>query len=226
MEWKKRAFYDALLTPPAPVVKVTGIALSCPVMQLRQMPIDQDERRLEIATIAIDLIAREGLEAATIRRIAAEAGFSTSSITHYFLDKQDLLVCAFEVLSTEGEQRFEDALLRDPSDIVGALLTLVPWCPVNVRRWKAYLAFWDEAARNNELASMLAKSTSVGTAQIKRVIEFGLADRTKAEKLSEMLNALIQGLALQMLVDGKNWNEQKAREALTESIIIMSWRFR
>src|ERR1700757_2521645 len=112
------------------------------------MAIDQDKRRYDIAWITIDLIAREGLEAATIRRIAAEAGSSTTAIKHYFVDKQELLIWTFQVLAAEGEQQFNEALRRDPSDAIGALLTMVPWCAANIRRWKAYLAFWDEAARN------------------------------------------------------------------------------
>ena len=101
------------------------------------MVIDHEERRREIAKVTIDLIASEGLAAATIRRIAGEAGSSTTPITHYFDDKHELLVYAFRVLSSEGEQRFEEAQESDPSDVIGALLTMVPWCPANVRRWKA-----------------------------------------------------------------------------------------
>ncbi|MDB5724201.1 MAG: hypothetical protein JWQ16_955, partial [Novosphingobium sp.] len=56
------------------------------------MPIDHDQRRARIAAITIDLVAAEGIEAATIRRIAAKAGFSTTAVTAYFTDKQDLVI--------------------------------------------------------------------------------------------------------------------------------------
>ncbi|MGE4303319.1 MAG: TetR/AcrR family transcriptional regulator, partial [Novosphingobium sp.] len=67
------------------------------------MRVDPDKRRKDIAQVTIDLVAREGLAAATFRRIAAEGGWSTASITNYFVDKQDLLVWTFQVLSVEGK---------------------------------------------------------------------------------------------------------------------------
>lgn len=180
------------------------------------MTIDHEKRRRDIAKITIDLIAREGLAAATIRRIATEAASSTTQITHSFDDKHELLVRAFEVLSAEGERRFEEVLRHDPSDVIGALLTMVPWCPANVRRWKAYLAFWDEAARNAELASLMAQSTSAGTDLLHRLLATKVAEPTDLEAAGELLSALIQGLALKILVERHSWSEKKIRATLEE----------
>ncbi len=182
------------------------------------MALDHDKRRRDIAWITIELIAREGLEAATIRRIAAEAGSSTTAITHYFVDKQELLVWTFQVLSAEGEQQFKDALQRDPADMAGALLTMVPWCPANIRRWKAYLAFWDGAARNAELATLLARSTNVGTGYLQQLLGSNATAQADLGKASQLLNAVIQGSALQMLVDQRNWSEDRIRFALEEAL--------
>jgi TetR/AcrR family transcriptional regulator, transcriptional repressor of bet genes len=184
------------------------------------MTLDHDKRRRDIAWITIDLIAREGLEAATIRRIATEAGCSTTAITHYFVDKQELLIWAFQILSDEGEQQFTDTLQRDPADTIGALLTMVPWCPANIRRWKAYLAFWDEAARNAELAALLAHSTKVGTGYLLQLIGPSAAAPADLEKAGQLLNAVIQGRALQMLVDQRNWSEDRIRNVLQEALNI------
>lgn len=181
------------------------------------MAIDQDKRRQDIARLTIDLVAREGLAAATIRRIAAEAGSSTTVITHYFDDKEELLVWAFQRLSAEGEQRFEAALRQDPSDVIGALLTMVPWCPANVRRWKAYLAFWDGAARNPQLAALLAQSTRAGTEQLHRLLGAKAMAGAELGKSGRLLSAVIQGLALQILVDRESWDEGRIRDVLEEA---------
>lgn len=157
------------------------------------MAIDHDQRRAHIASITIDLVASEGIEAATIRRIAAEAGFSTTAVTHYFADKRELLVWAFQVLSHEGEQRFEQAVAIDPSDSIGALLTMVPWCPINIRRWKAYLAFWDQAARDHELASLLAGSTRIGLTHLRQILRSRAGERADVENASRLLNAIHSG---------------------------------
>jgi TetR/AcrR family transcriptional regulator, transcriptional repressor of bet genes len=185
--------------------------------QVWRMTIDHDKRRQDIAAITIDLVAREGIEAATIRRIAAEAGFSTTAITSYFADKKELLAWAFEALATEGERRFEEALAGDPADILGPLLTMVPWCPVNVRRWKAYLAFWDQGARDAELATLLAQSTDAGLSFVQTLLRRKSARHADPETAARLLNALIQGLALQMLVDPAQRDEATARAMLARA---------
>lgn len=182
------------------------------------MTTDHEERRRRIAEITIDVIAREGVGAATIRRIAAEAAFSTTAITHYFIDKQALMIFAFQSLSAEGERRFQEELAREPPDTIGALLTMVPWNAANLRRWKAYLAFWDEAARNPELAVALARSTRTGMIFLQQLLRPLAPPEADLEKAGRLLNAFIQGSALQILVDPGDWNAQTARAALTEAV--------
>lgn len=181
------------------------------------MTVDHDQRRREIARVAIDLVASEGLAAATIRRIAADAGASTTLITQCFDDKYELLVYTFDLLSRDGERQFEDVLEADPGDTMGALLTMVPWCPANVRRWKAYLAFWDGAARNPDLARLMRHSTQGGMALLHRLLQMHCARPADLTRAAELLAALVQGLALQMLVDGANWPIAKIRATLADS---------
>ena len=56
--------------------------------------VDQTERRTQVAAAARAVIARDGLEGASVRRVAAEAGSSTTVVTHYFADKDALLLAA------------------------------------------------------------------------------------------------------------------------------------
>lgn len=198
--------------PPSP-----RLAFPPPPALLFAMAIDHEKRRHDIAEIAIDLIAREGLEAATIRRIAGEAQFSTTAITYYFADKQQLLLWTFQQLSAKGDEQFGLASTRAPDDAIEALLTMVPWCPANVRRWKAYLAFWDQAARDPQLAALLAESTNAGIRYIQQLLRTKTPPGTDVEKAGNLLNAIIQGLAMQMLVDSGNWGPDKIREALQQA---------
>lgn len=181
------------------------------------MPIDSEERRSVIAQVAIDLIAREGLAAATFRRIAAEGGWSTASITNYFIDKQDVLVWTYRCLSRAGEIEFDRAVADQPADPFAALLTMIPWCPANQRRWKAYLAFWDAAMRDAELAALLADSTLSGTKMLERIVRAVAPARDDGEAAA-LVSALIQGLALRMLVDRSTWSEDEARALLARTL--------
>ncbi|PEQ13608.1 hypothetical protein B2G71_04555 [Novosphingobium sp. PC22D] len=180
------------------------------------MRIDAEQRRRAIAQVTIDLVANEGFAAATFRRIAAEGGWSTASITNYFDDKHDLLVWTFEVLSAEGEVRFDEALRAAGDDPIPPLLTMLPWCPANVRRWKAYLAFWDAAVRDGELAARLAGSTRVGTQLLERLVRRACPDAPDIRARAQRLSINIQGLALHILVDRGNWPEAAIRQTLDD----------
>jgi len=178
------------------------------------MAIDHEQRRAAIAEITVDLMAREGLEAATIRRIAAEAGYSTASVTHYFVDKQELLCWAFQYLSEHGERQFEAALRRSPGDPLEPLKTLVPWCAANRRRWKAYLAFWDQGARDPELADLLARSADIGLSSVTGLLEVACGRNPSLDAAAELLHAMVQGLALKILAGPSHWPEGRIEDSL------------
>ena len=182
------------------------------------MSIDHEQRRADIARVTIDLVAREGLAAATIRHIAAEGGWSTASITNYFIDKQELLAWSFRLLSLEGERTFEAALDACPQDPLPALLTMIPWCPANVRRWKAYLSFWDGAVRDPELAALLAGSTRAGSELLMRLVRMTGVNEAESGKATDLLSAMIQGLALTILVDAESWDEARIRSLLADML--------
>jgi AcrR family transcriptional regulator len=63
------------------------------------MPKDVDHvaRRAEIAESVWRVVADEGLERATIRRIAQETGWSPGVLAHYFSDKEDMLLSSLRI---------------------------------------------------------------------------------------------------------------------------------
>ncbi len=53
--------------------------------------VDHEERRREIGAAVLRLIADGGLEAASLRNVAAEAGVSMGTVQHYFTTRQQML---------------------------------------------------------------------------------------------------------------------------------------
>jgi AcrR family transcriptional regulator len=107
--------------------------------------VDHDERRSELAAAVWRLASREGLEAITVRRVAAEAGWSTGALVHYFRDKEELICFAFELTADRVARRIEAAAatLADPLEL--ARTTLAEGLPLDserrteVRLWFAFL---------------------------------------------------------------------------------------
>jgi len=58
-------------------------------------------RRREVCDAARRVIARNGLEVTTLRDISREGGFTTGVVTHYFPDKQAVIVGAFAAASDD-----------------------------------------------------------------------------------------------------------------------------
>ncbi len=54
---------------------------------------EKQNRRLAIVEVAEELLAREGLDAVTIRRVASDAGLSSGAMYMYFKNKEELLLC-------------------------------------------------------------------------------------------------------------------------------------
>lgn len=72
--------------------------------------VDRSERRGELLAAVWRVIARGGLEAATIRTIAEETGWSTGVLAHYFTDKEDILASALQLSHERIVARWDEKL--------------------------------------------------------------------------------------------------------------------
>ena len=76
--------------------------------------VDHRERRTAIAESVWRLTARGGIEAVTMRQVAADAGISLGQVQHYFTGKDDLLSLAYDLV---GEHLTARTSTRDhPGD--------------------------------------------------------------------------------------------------------------
>lgn len=192
--------------------------LGQPVRSARMSLLDHDERRRRIAGVAVDIIAREGIQAATIRRIAAEVGFSTTVVTHYFAEKQELLRWTYRVLTEEGGARLEQALSADPTDLLAALLAMSAIDAANIRLWRVFVAFCDEAARDPVFAGEQRLHTDRAIARIAELIRARYGERDDIDAVSRLLNGLVQGISIQVVVDPARWSPDQIRSVLDAQV--------
>src|SRR5580692_9848754 len=106
--------------------------------------VDIASKRAAFVLASLDVIASEGLGGATLRRIAAQAGATTGSITHYFSSRDALLVETVAAAHLAAGARMQAALERceTPEDQLEAVvLEALPLDPIRLREWKVWLAF-------------------------------------------------------------------------------------
>ncbi|MCA6096568.1 TetR family transcriptional regulator [Streptomyces sp. SCA3-4] len=108
-------------------------------------------RRRQIAEAVWRIAAERGLEAASMRGVAAEAGVSLRVVQYHFDSKHDLLVTALGMLHEANERHAGEraAALRDPADPRALLrLILEEFLPLDEQRRTALRVFAAYYARS------------------------------------------------------------------------------
>lgn len=182
--------------------------------------VDVDERRAELAQAAARVIARDGINAATMREVAAEAGWTTGTLTHYFPDKRALLRFT---LDTSLEQRRGRGAARDDLAPERALrASLVDALPIDEEarlHWVVTLAFCAQAAGDAELAALQRDAYRTFRADVTaRLRSAGWANARTAVAEAERLIAVLDGVALQALFDPESWPPRRQLAAVDAAL--------
>lgn len=124
------------------------------------MAVDHQARKTFVAEVTADLIAREGLEATTMRTVAKAAGFSTSIITHYFRDKAALLELTYVTIANRRRERLLGLAEKAEDPLLDCGLALLPIGKAAHRDWLVYCAFLATGIAQERLAGIQAEWTA------------------------------------------------------------------
>ncbi len=115
--------------------------------------VDHDARRSEISAAAVSLIAKGGMDAATIRQIAQASGYSKGVVEHYFENKEELISGALASINAHYEYRVTHKTVGlDGIDALRKRLQLTLPLNKNIRdEWTVRLVFWSMAAVQEDL---------------------------------------------------------------------------
>src|SRR5260370_13841559 len=118
--------------------------------------VDHDARRGHIAATAAELVGTRGLEALTFGNVAEAAGSSTTVLTHYFTDKNDLLRSTFEAVAERSGARFDEAQRRG-GGLGECLEALLPLDPGRQIEWRLLTCYWGMAVSDPNMARAEAR---------------------------------------------------------------------
>jgi AcrR family transcriptional regulator len=95
--------------------------------------VDHDARRRELAAAVGRVIARDGVGEVSIRSVAAESGWSSGALRHYFATRGELLAFACEQVIDQVAERIR--AMPQPDDVRrGMRAILLETMPVDERR--------------------------------------------------------------------------------------------
>lgn len=116
--------------------------------------VNHDERRAELAQAVWSVVTRDGVEKASIRAVAAEAGWTRGVITRYFATHDELLLFAYKLALQRGSTMVpteED--VPDPVDrLVAILMRTLPIDPDSKSVFRIWLSFIGRVVTRPELA--------------------------------------------------------------------------
>ncbi|MFT4233236.1 MAG: TetR family transcriptional regulator [Leucobacter sp.] len=120
--------------------------------------VDHDERRRGIVEAAKRLILAGGFSAATMRTIAAEAGYANGALKYYFpAGKEAIVVAAFQSVLEEIEMRATVSAADEP--LLRLRRYLRSWFPVDaadIPRGRVLIEIWEYATSSETVAELYA----------------------------------------------------------------------
>jgi AcrR family transcriptional regulator len=91
--------------------------------------VDHQERRQTIAEAVVRLVTTKGVEAASLRAVAAEAGVSMGTVQHYFTSTDEMLLFALEygngLLGTRAQKLLAERKPATPREAFRLFFTLL-----------------------------------------------------------------------------------------------------
>lgn len=184
--------------------------------------VNHDKKRKLIAEAAWKIIEKEGIEKASIRRAAAEAGMSPGALRHYFSTKDEMLLFIIEYYIEEGKKRSDHKeWSKNPLQAVEeVLLELVP---IDEEKKIETSVWWIFALRSLTSDALKEKKDEMtdGTydlanSMIKILTLKGiLSESVNADLESSRLSALIEGLSFHTLLRPDVYTPEKVKEVIS-----------
>jgi AcrR family transcriptional regulator len=174
--------------------------------------------RNTIPEVVLDMIARDGLEAASIRRIAKELGYSTTVVTHTFPEKNELLLWSYHRFVDSGDRKFEAILATDPTDLVGYMMSMTALDDEDLTYWRAYVAIWDKVLSDGVFTAELRAWIERGVGRIERFVTAYNPDCENPHRIARQLLALARGISEQQILDRDSWSRDEVREFFTRQV--------
>lgn len=174
--------------------------------------------REKVVTATLVVIAREGIEGASVRAIAREMGVTTGVISHHFADKSELLSFAFSAISDaiSAEVRAAQHIENAETALLSIASAFLSDTPKKALRWRVWLAFLAAALPDPaQLALQEAHYAMLRRLVVSRLRELDIAGKLKLgrvpEEEADLLIAVMDGVGLHGVILAKTVSARRQR---------------
>lgn len=180
---------------------------------------DHAQRRQEITDALWRVLRRDGFAGASVRTVAAEAGWSTGSIRHYFSSQNELIAFAMQTLTEQVQERIA-AVATEVRDVAGVADLLEEVLPMDAQR-RAEAEVWlalSAAARTDDELRGITEESHRGLRQLcHSSVRLVVGEDGGGRDLvleTDRLHALVDGLALHGTMHPRLMPRTRIRAAL------------
>jgi TetR/AcrR family transcriptional repressor of bet genes len=175
----------------------------------------EERRRAQILRAVAEVVSEEGVEGATMRKIATRAQVSTGMRTYYYRDKRDLAALA---AAARHFQERTDSMVGEGSDlrrIENWYDIIFPERDETTPPWSFWLELWAHATRDPDMRRYHAARIEMGRGAFARHVATGVSKGQLAANLdptaaAELLLALSYGLGVMVTLAGETVSPQRA----------------
>ncbi|MDS0135992.1 MULTISPECIES: TetR/AcrR family transcriptional regulator [unclassified Amycolatopsis] len=170
--------------------------------------IDHDQRRSDIVDVTWDLIVRGGIEAATMREIAAAAGFANGALKLYFPSKEDIIAATYERALDMMRQYVELDGLRGLAALREICVSSMPIDEERITAGRVLLIFWQMSLGNRRMHDKYLEHVREWRGLLHRFVAEGREDgdivtETPDEQIVDEIVLLNAGANVMSLVAGE-----------------------
>ncbi len=175
----------------------------------------QEERRRELAHAVYRAVDRVGIEGASLRVIAREAGVTTGTLTHYFADRAELLEYALGLVISETTERV--LATAATGSLLDALCELLPLDEPRRHEGAAWLVSISAARRDPALARSLSRRYGASRELLAGLLadRFAAAGRpvspAEVDLLADEVTTGVDGVATYGLADPERYPPARQR---------------
>ena len=190
------------------------------------------EKHAEFVAALWRVIRREGVAAATLRRVAQEAQCTTGALTHYFPSRDALLVEALSGAHAAARGRMQATAGKGNASwkrLEALLLEALPFDAARTDEWRTRLAFWGEAIGSAALRRQNARRFSEWNAFLGGELTGLIEDEKARPREAALLMALVDGFSVRLVLHGDERRKELAGEiedALRAHLASLKARYR
>ena len=183
--------------------------------------VNHEKKRKLIAEAAWSIIKKEGIEKASIRRVAIEAGMSAGALRHYFSTKDEMLLFIMDYYLEEGKKRSQSKSWSD-NPLQAVAEVLLELIPIDEEKKIETSVWWILALQSLTSDTLKEKKDEMtngmyelASSMIEILVLQGiLSDSTNVKLEKSRLAALIDGLSIHALLRPDVYSPDKVKEVI------------